>query len=74
MDNQKEIKKITEQIIKGYNPEKIILFGSCANGKQNSASDIDLAVIKKTKVGFIVNIILCAFASAIFNSFIFRFK
>lgn len=53
MNNQKEIKKIVDQIIEGYKPEKVILFGSCVNGKRNSASDIDLAVIKKTKTGFI---------------------
>jgi len=46
--NQKEIKKITDQIIKGYNPEKIILFGSYAYGKPKPSSDVDLLVVKKT--------------------------
>lgn len=53
MSDQREIEKIREQIIQGYKPEKIILFGSSVNKKQRSASDIDLAVIKKTKANFV---------------------
>lgn len=49
---QKEIKKITQQIIKKYKPEKIILFGSFACGKPKENSDVDLLVIKKTKKRF----------------------
>jgi len=49
----KEVKKIINQIVEGYNPEKIILFGSYANSKPGLASDIDLAVIKYTKDRFI---------------------
>lgn len=52
MSDQREIEKIREQIIQGYKPEKIILFGSSVNKKQRSASDIDLAVIKKNKSKF----------------------
>ncbi len=50
--NQEEIKKITDQIIKGYNPEKIILFGSYAYGKPKLSSDVDLLVVKKTSKRF----------------------
>lgn len=46
--DEKEIKKITDQIVKNYKPEKIILFGSFAYGKPKSNSDIDLLIIKKT--------------------------
>jgi predicted nucleotidyltransferase len=46
---QKEIKKITLQIVEKYKPEKIILFGSFANGKPTKDSDLDLFIIKKTK-------------------------
>jgi predicted nucleotidyltransferase len=53
MQYQTEIKKITESIKKHYKPEKIILFGSYANGKPRENSDIDLVVIKKTKDRFI---------------------
>jgi predicted nucleotidyltransferase len=48
-----EIKKIVDQIVKNYRPQKIILFGSRARGKAKTSSDIDLAVIKKTKDNFI---------------------
>jgi len=49
---QKEIKKITQQIVKNYKPEKIILFGSFAYGKPKENSDVDLLVIKKTRKKF----------------------
>lgn len=44
-----EATKITEIVNKiafGYNPEKIILFGSYASGKATDDSDLDLFVIK----------------------------
>ena len=47
-----EIKKITGQIVKNYEPEKIILFGSYAYGKPSLSSDVDLLVIKKTRKRF----------------------
>jgi len=50
---QKELKRITDIVIKRYLPDKIILFGSLANGKVQEWSDIDLVVIKETKVRFI---------------------
>lgn len=53
MDPKKEVKKIVSQIVKHYKPEKIILFGSFAYGKPKENSDVDLAVIKKTKKRFI---------------------
>lgn len=52
MANKTEAKKIINQLVEGYQPEKIILFGSFANGGRSLASDIDLAVIKKTKASF----------------------
>lgn len=52
MENQKEIQKIINQIVKNYKPEKIILFGSFAYGKSKENSDVDLVVIKKTKKRF----------------------
>ena len=48
-NKQIEIKKITRDIVKKYNPEKIILFGSLAWGKPSRDSDVDLFIIKKTK-------------------------
>lgn len=51
MDNiiQKEIKKITNLIVKNYQPEKIILFGSAARGEYDENSDLDFFIVKKSK-------------------------
>ncbi|MDO8570851.1 MAG: nucleotidyltransferase domain-containing protein [Candidatus Daviesbacteria bacterium] len=46
------VQDIIDQIMP-YNPEKIILFGSYANGKPSSDSDVDLVVIKKTTLPFL---------------------
>jgi len=48
MDNyfEQEIQNITDQIIKKYNPEKIILFGSAARGEFDINSDADFLIIK----------------------------
>ena len=47
IDYQKEIESITAQIIKKYNPEKIILFGSAARDQIRPAGDADFLIIKK---------------------------
>ncbi|MDQ3181236.1 MAG: nucleotidyltransferase domain-containing protein [Acidobacteriota bacterium] len=39
------MKNLCRQIVEGFNPQKIILFGSYAYGKPNADSDIDLLVI-----------------------------
>jgi len=44
------VKEITEKIVKEYQPEKIILFGSYAWGTPGPDSDLDFFVIKKTDV------------------------
>jgi predicted nucleotidyltransferase len=44
---EKEIEDITAQIIKKYNPIKIILFGSAARGELGPDSDADFLIIKK---------------------------
>lgn len=49
MKGQEEIKKITDQIVKNYQPEKIILFGSYAWGKPTKDSDIDLFIVKGSR-------------------------
>lgn len=49
--NKKElIERITEKIKDQYKPEKIILFGSLAWGKPSKDSDIDLFIVKRTKL------------------------
>ena len=40
-----QIKNLCQQIVEGFNPQKIILFGSHAYGKPNADSDVDLLVI-----------------------------
>ncbi|MBI2907922.1 MAG: nucleotidyltransferase domain-containing protein [Chloroflexi bacterium] len=42
------IKEIVDRIREGYDPEKIILFGSYAYGRPTKDSDIDLFIVKKT--------------------------
>jgi len=46
IDFEKEIERITAQIIEKYKPEKIILFGSASRGKFTSDSDVDFLIIK----------------------------
>lgn len=41
------LRQITQQIVATFQPEKIILFGSYANGAPDVHSDIDLLVITK---------------------------
>ena len=43
-----ELKRIVSIIKKEYNPKKIILFGSLANGKIHQWSDIDMLIVKDT--------------------------
>lgn len=39
---------MVEKLVKQYQPEKIILFGSYAWGKPTKDSDVDLFIIKET--------------------------
>ena len=48
MLNQLDINNIINTIVIGYDPEKIILFGSYAKGNPNENSDIDILIISKT--------------------------
>jgi len=45
---RKIVNEVTAKIKRGYNPQKIILFGSYAYGKPSLDSDLDLFIIKKT--------------------------
>jgi predicted nucleotidyltransferase len=40
--------RIVEQIKEGYEPERIILYGSYACGRPTRDSDIDLFIVKET--------------------------
>lgn len=44
-----KIRQVAQKIVKEFQPEKIILFGSCAWGKPGPDSDVDLFVIKETE-------------------------
>ena len=48
MITQEQIKSIAGRIVENINPEKIILFGSYADGKPNEDSDIDLLIVQDT--------------------------
>ena len=40
-----KIKDLCRQIVEGFNPQKVILFGSHAYGVPNEDSDVDLLVV-----------------------------
>ncbi len=47
--SMKAIREIAQKITDQFEVEKIILFGSYANGKPTRASDVDLLVVMNTK-------------------------
>lgn len=56
LEQEKRLKENLERIVddlkRFYDPEKIILFGSLSSGRVGPYSDIDLVVIKKTKLPY----------------------
>ncbi len=48
MLHQDQIDSLVNEIVSGYQPEKIYLFGSYASGEQTVDSDVDLFILKKT--------------------------
>lgn len=50
---EEELKRIVGLLIKGYSPDKIILFGSLATDNIHKWSDIDLLIIKETDKRFL---------------------
>ena len=47
---REQIQDITSKIISNYDPDKIILFGSYARENFNDDSDLDLIIIKNSKL------------------------
>jgi len=47
--NKETLNKIANRIIRSFSVEKIILFGSFANGKPRKDSDLDLFIVMKTR-------------------------
>ena len=41
-----KINEVVTKIVSRFNPDKIILFGSYANGTQNNDSDLDLLIVQ----------------------------
>ncbi len=50
MITKDKISEVVNKIASGYNPEKIILFGSYADGKPTENSDVDIFVIKDSEL------------------------
>ncbi len=50
MVTKKEIDEVVKRIVENYKPEKIILFGSYAYGNPSEDSDLDLLIIKDSKL------------------------
>jgi len=46
---QEKLQEIVNKIVKEFQPEKIILFGSWAWGKPDPDSDVDLFIVKETR-------------------------
>ncbi|OGG56310.1 MAG: hypothetical protein A3F84_11145 [Candidatus Handelsmanbacteria bacterium RIFCSPLOWO2_12_FULL_64_10] len=44
---QEKIQEMVRRIVEGFDPEKVILFGSHARGSAGPDSDVDLLVIKR---------------------------
>lgn len=45
---EQKIQEVADKIVREFQPEKIILFGSWAWGKPGPNSDVDIFVVKKT--------------------------
>ncbi len=46
---EREIRKMTRRIVRQFNPERVILFGSHARGDAGPDSDVDLLVVMAVK-------------------------
>ena len=47
-NKRSELRKLIQQVIEKYQPDKIILFGSYAYGNPDENSDADILIIKET--------------------------
>ncbi|MBI5614518.1 nucleotidyltransferase domain-containing protein [Candidatus Gottesmanbacteria bacterium] len=45
--SDQEIKNIVRQLVESYKAERVILFGSAANGEMTEDSDFDFLVVKR---------------------------
>lgn len=47
-----KVQRIIDELVRNYQPEKVILFGSRVGGKTHKWSDVDLVAIKRTSKNF----------------------
>lgn len=52
MTRREKIRQIISGL-RGYSPQKIVLFGSQVAGKPHGCSDVDIIVVKETKARFV---------------------
>jgi uncharacterized protein len=57
MDFERTLAMIVEAVRRGYDPERIVVFGSHARGEAKAGSDVDLLVVKRTDAGQVDRII-----------------
>ena len=50
MVTEEQIREMTERIREGVDPERIVLFGSYAEGNATDDSDVDLLVVTETNL------------------------
>ena len=43
-----QINEVIAKIVTRFNPDKIIIFGSCASGVQNNDSDLDILIVQNS--------------------------
>jgi predicted nucleotidyltransferase len=60
MDRQRQLTDaldhIVQTLVSEYHPQKVILFGSMAEGRVDEWSDIDLVIIKETSKRFLARL------------------
>jgi uncharacterized protein len=69
------IRDVTDKIVRAFNPERIIIFGSQARGDAGPDSDLDLLVIMETERGYFQRIppVLALFGSRLWPLDLFVF-
>ena len=50
MIDSNKINEVVTKIVSRFNPDKIILFGSYADGTQNEDSDLDLLIVQDSEL------------------------
>lgn len=50
---ERELRRYMDLLVRRYRPERIILFGSLAQGRFHEDSDIDLVVVAESDKGFL---------------------